>query len=271
MIMNYFECRFFYDSSSPSHVIVSWPLATALQAKGHKITMISVTHPPDAHPNITYIVPQHCKKEFEALLDSDFGLNNRLSGLSIPLFLMGPYIKVIMLNALYDSPDFMEWLESTEKVDLIFADTMPDIASGVAYKLKAKSILLDLFPIALEYLEAFGGPTEMVSTFEFAYETPQLTFGQRVMTTVVSGIIRICQRLGWILIDHINRKQFKTEEFPSLQDLSSNYSLVLYNGHFLEEHKRSLPPNYVSVSGLHVKDAHSPLSQVTFIYAKQTL
>jgi hypothetical protein len=247
--------------------MVSWPLATALEARGHKITMISVTNPPAIHPNITYIIPQNCKKKFEALIDSDFELKNRLSGLSIPLFLVGPYIKYIILDALYDSPEFMDWLESTEKVDLVFADSIPDIPAGVAYKLKAKSILLDLLP--LTFLETFGGPTEMISTVEFS--TPQLTFGQRVMATVVSGISRFCQKLGWIWMDHINRRKLKTEEFPSLQDLNSNYSLVMYNGHFLEERKRALPPNYVSVPGLHVKDTHSPLSKVNFIHVNQKL
>jgi len=153
-------------------------------------------------------------------------------------------------------------------VDLVVLDTNLDCGLGVAWSLRAKVVSLQLFGYFMETLDGLaggGGANEMVSNILFPYSNP-LSLLQRIKTTLAFLTNHVATKWwSWPKIEAVFRKYLPRqgeEEVPGIGSMIKNISLVLSNGHFLEDHKRPLPPSFVSVPGLHVKDVHSKLDEV---------
>jgi len=117
----------------------------------------------------------------------------------------------------------------------------------------------------LDALSGGGGASEMISNLLIPHNNP-LSLFQRIKTTLASLVNHIATRRMWRQIEDLFRKHLAVEEVPTIGEMMKNVSLVLSNGHFLEEHRRPLPPNFVSVPGIHVKETHSRLPEVYAIF-----
>jgi hypothetical protein len=240
-----------------------------LESKGHNVTFISVVPPPESSvpSNITIIVPQHAKEACNSLLNSRFGLDVRLSGVHIPLFMAIPYLKFLVCDAFLSSPDIQEWIDHASEaggVDLIIVDGAPECSVGLAHKLRSKQIVLYPICITFDLSQYLGPPLEMVSSFELPSNNP-LSFFQRVKIILASLVNEVSRPILFYWIDGLFQKHLKLKDNPNIQQLiRNNISLVLHNGHFLEQQKRSMPPNFVSISGVHIKETTNPLSKVLF-------
>jgi len=191
-----------------------------------------------------------------------FSLNARLSGWTIPLFLVGPYVKYSFLEALLSSPEVNEWLESKPNVDLIVSDLIWEFGVGIGRKLNSKVSLIQFIPLPWENLDVFGVPFQMVSNMEVPKLNP-LTFLQRVEYAVASLIDKLGAELGWIFMDKLHEKYLSVPGgVPKVKEMAEDISLVFHNAHPIEEHRKSLPPNFISLPGLHIVEKHNPLSQV---------
>ena len=62
----------------------------------------------------------------------------------------------------------------------------------------------------------------------------------------------------------IFREAFPEGEYPPLDELKRNVSLVLLNEHFTQSVPRPYVPNMIEVGGLQIKDKPSPLPEVIF-------
>jgi len=251
--------------ASPSHLVVSWPLVTALYNKGHQITVISPVKPPQSstpHQNVTVMHPKNLVDLYKKFTSDVFGLNTRLSGWTIPLFLVGSYVKYAVLEALLSSPEVNEWLESKPNVDLIISDVAWEFGVGIARQLNSKVSLIQVVPLPWDNFDVFGVPFQMVSSMDNPKLHP-LGFLQRVEYVVTSLIDKLGAELGWIFMDKLHEKYLSIPGgIPKVKEMARDISLVFHNGHPVEEHRKSLPPNFISLPGLHIVEKHNLLSQV---------
>jgi len=182
----------------------------------------------------------------------------------LPLYSFLPVLKGLGSQALFSSDEFQNWINSNPKLDLIIVDSLAEFGLVLANKFRSKVIVFSVTTFPMELLENLGVPEQVMSTIEreSRLEDRSSFFGRfkyeigRLVTSLLLPIGRY-----WMAY---NAKQYLNMEFLySLHEQLKNVSLVMYNGFPFEEHQKSLPPNFVSVGGIHIKEENSPLEKVS--------
>jgi hypothetical protein len=158
-------------------------------------------------------------------------------------------------KTLLNSPEFQSWINSSPKIDLIIFDIIPDCAVGISYKLNAKLIMYSTVAFYGK-MELFNVVDESVATYCDQPYKPNSSFLDRIKNTLLP--------LGWAYFDYQNMDNLESvlkdglniTNLPNIYDLYQNVSLVLMTGNYISKQPRSLPPMFVSVPALHLKETH---------------
>ncbi|ODN00662.1 UDP-glucuronosyltransferase 1-2 [Orchesella cincta] len=246
---------FFHGVATSSHRTAIWPLASALADLGHNITYIFAIDPlkrVGSHPKIEEIVPSKMvslNRDFVADFDINIRLENRVDEWLQNVFSFG----VTICEAFYDSPETQEWLSRPNlHYDLVLIDaSFGECSYGLVHKFKAKHIVFTPFVCGLVY-DTFGVVPESSSIPDpfFDFVPIQMTLMQRFWNTIAPLMWRY-NGLKYIeQLEPVVKNKLNLTDMPPIVELEKNTSLVFYNGHFVEEYPMSLPPMYVSYSGI---------------------
>lgn len=243
-------------STSYSHRVSSWPLVEALLAKGHQVTFIGPFQfsTDKQNPNVTDIVPKQLNTFMNEVINSNFDVTHRASGLTPKFVMVYDYICYEACRQLLLSEEMQTWLKSSPKIDLIYSDTVPECSYGLASKFKSKHALILPITFISKYFDAYGVPpeTSTIPDWDVTFRPP-LTFLGRAVGAMIPLIWRLSQTIYYFWYASLFRKYLDLDPVPQLDDIQANTSLILINGDFIEDYPRSFPPNVVKVPGLHVK------------------
>jgi hypothetical protein len=267
--------EFIFCSSSYSHRVVHWPIALALAEKGHKITFISPfgASPEMSSPNVTEIQPTNLKTFMDMVLQQNFDVNHRASGLIPPLFLVLDYFCFNACHEMYKSQEIKTWIASNPQVDLFVGDMLPDCSYGLAKKLGAKLVLFLPIPMVTKHFESFGWSAESstIPDYDVSRRTP-LTFLNRIVGTLLPLWYRMLEMM-------IYQPKYKTIYEKELglvtnlpaSDVQDMTSLIIINGNYISDYPRSYPPFIIKVYGIHIKKPgeHKQLDKVTYIHSER--
>ena len=212
-----------------------------------------------SHPQVTDLHIPELKDVMDWIL-SKFDINFRIYGIQPPVILTLEPISYAGCNAIHHSSAFQTWLQSTEKVDLIFSDTNPECGYGLAAKFGAKHAIFQTVPLFTKYYEAFGLSMETSSlpSWEMLQRRPPIPFLARVMAVILPPIWRLNQILFY---NFLYLSMFKETldlggkvRAPALFDMEASTSLLFLNGDFLEDYPRAYPPFVVKLPGIHIRD-----------------
>lgn len=255
---------------SYSHRLSSWPLLVDLANAGHNITVISpyVMKTPDAR--IKEYIPKVWQKTLGNWGDeTDFyglrkrGLHNRLW---LDMFWWG----VVACEALYEDQEFIEWMRSIEKVDLVILDTdFNECAYGMVKHWNAKLIQYSTSNVMGYYHDQFGLPDETSSITDTIMNFPpgkQMSFYQRF----INGLLPVAWLAAreWYYfpkLESVSRTGLakvtgkEVRELPSFSEIEKNSSLVFVTAHFSMSYQRSFPPNIVEIGGTFIAEKVDPL------------
>lgn len=110
----------FHHYASYSHPASSYPLASELAARGHKVSYISPFHNRNSNPNITEHVTRKLVEYINGFLEG-FDVNRRVNKDLDPLvnIFEVPYTAC---DILFKSPEFHNFMLENPKVDLVIID-----------------------------------------------------------------------------------------------------------------------------------------------------
>lgn len=262
---------------SYSHRVTTWPLAEALAEKGHQVTYITPYAPKHPNPKITEIVPKKMSEFVDATLNAELDINlriqHKMANLIDIIFMLGSEI----CKSLYASDEFKVWLDqavkntnsSKNKIDLFIIDNsaaIPECGVALAYKLKAKHIIIDTIPQMAHEYDIFGFSPETASVPELEMYLPQgetMTFMERVTNAITSIKYYYAFEEYYQSMDKIIRESLDLHDMPFIGDVVKwNTSLIFYTGDQITDYSRSLPPLYVNIAGIHAKSSNKPLPEV---------
>lgn len=247
---------FYHNIASYSHRVATYPLANALQKRGHQVTYISPFFPrgSNINPSITEVVPKELANTMQSMLDVDLDVNNRVyKRFDRMVHTFYPIAERGCKNLL-ESEELQEWTTKTTTVDLFILDNcMTECGVILAHKYKAKHIFFNVAAhIANEY-DMYGFAPESSAIPEMEIEPPQtpMTFLERVFNTLISIHFRYVHYNYVTDIDKMARKYLNDPSMPFLDDLVRNASLIFYTGDMVSEYPRSHPPQVVNVGGIY--------------------
>ncbi|CAL8110970.1 unnamed protein product [Orchesella dallaii] len=246
---------FFHGVSTASHRTAIWPLAEKLADAGHNVTYIfPVTKRLGSHPRIEEFAPSKMVPLIGDFV-SDFDINIRLNDQEMEWMRQAYSQSVVFCEAFYDSPEIQEWLARPDlHYDLVMLDALGECGYGLVHKFKAKHILF--VPLLAPFLhDGFGLMPETSSIPELSlhYKPTELTFFNRVSNTLMILFWRYSY-LDFIRnVEPVIKDKLNLTEFPPIAEFEKNTSLVLINNHWVEDYPISLPPMFVSFSGLGCK------------------
>lgn len=257
---------FYHHIASYSHRVSTYPLADALQKRGHQVTYISPFHPrgPYINRNINEVVPKEFASTIQKMLDVDLDINNRVHK-RFPRIVHSFYSTAeTACKQLLESPKLQSWTNKTKTVDLFILDNcMTDCAVILAYKYKAKHIFFNtVVHIGNEY-DLLGIPPESSAIPELEIEPPQtpMTFFERVFNTLISIHFRFVHYNYAKDVDRLGRDYLNDPEMPFLDDLARNASLVFYTGDLISDYPRSHPPQVINIGGIYCSTEKNELPQ----------
>ncbi|ODM90416.1 UDP-glucuronosyltransferase 1-8 [Orchesella cincta] len=244
---------FYHGIATSSHRTAIWPLASKLADMGHNLTYIfPVIKKIGSHPQIEEIIPSKLVPllaEYVSDFDINIRINNKTSEWTMSVFSRA----LEFCEAFYDSPEIQEWLHRPDlHYDLVFIDaSLGDCGYGLVHKFKAKHILF--YSSVLPYMfDAFGvvPETSSIPEFYFHKKPSDMSFLNRVVTTLSPFIFRYNVIEFGKTLHKVLLKKMNLTELPTLMEFQRNTSLVFLNHHFIEEYPISLPPMFISYSGL---------------------
>lgn len=260
---------FFHHIVTYSHRVVTWPLAEALSNRGHNVTYISPFYPKEPNPNITDVVPQKMAELVDNVLNQEFDISIRVRDEIDPILNFAFEFGYDTCEALFTSPEFIDWLKTDPKVDLLFADNcLPDCGIGLAHKLGAKYIQFDsVAPWPNEY-DSLGFLPESSAIPELEIKSPPVPmhFWTRLSNTLLSLRYRFWHYLYSIRIHALIRDSLDVPNMPFIGDLVRNVSLIFHTGDVFTDYARSFPPNVVNIAGIHCKESIKDLPEVSLYY-----
>jgi len=175
---------------------------------------------------------------------------------------MLPILSNDICSFIFQAEHTHKWIELEKSYDLFIVDSAwNECGIALSHVFHAKLILFSWHSNLLTWnLEAFGVTSEVASVPDPQYSS----------TTQPNYPISFLKRFHFILRSlrwHIYRNAFSffqvrkfciqnlgNEEFPGVREIEQNASVVLVNSNSVEEYARSLPPLFVQVGGVHIRD-----------------
>ncbi|CAL8093309.1 unnamed protein product [Orchesella dallaii] len=253
---------FFHPTGSYSHRVSLWPLVEKLVANGHHITFISVYPPKNPLPNVTEIIPEQMAKfANDYMQGGDLDITRRISGELEPCYDHGPRLGLYVCEKFLDDPVVIEWLGTEPKIDLFVVDWfVSDCILGLAHKLNAPFIFYAPTVMVAIYYETFGFLPDSAGIPDFEHHfTPPMSFWQRANNAIQPLIYKYKMAAYYEEMGNMIKEKMNLPDMPPLEDIIRNATLMMWSESVIEGYPHSLPPNWITVGGMHCKENTDPL------------
>ncbi|XP_021956809.1 UDP-glucuronosyltransferase 1-7C [Folsomia candida] len=253
---------FFFGLSSYSHRIIAWPLVESLAARGHNVTFVSPF--PSKSPNpagVTDYVPKSMVPWLVFDEKAPF-FKDRVAGrIEWNWFTLLDH-GINLCTTIFNDTNFVDFVKNT-KFDMVVVDALAnECAYGWTYLHGSKLVLFNTANPFPWYVDTIGFPDEASwipdQTFHPSPPASLSFLGriQGVFTPMYYTFLR--ENFYFPALEKIFREKL-APDFPSASDFEKSTSLVLANTHYGEDFARPLPPNVVSVGGMHCAEKTKPL------------
>ncbi|CAG7836479.1 unnamed protein product [Allacma fusca] len=259
-ITNAASILIFIGLSSHSHRVAIQPLATKLAERGHDVTVFSPIKPEIPNPKIKEFCTQQLINLNEQVVKDAGDATRRLRDKNFDPFGGNVLFDVLfgIVESMLNDEEFLKWLNSS-KFDLIIHDHPgKEFIYAFAHHIKAK--IIAFAPGAVQLPSDFD-------TFGYSIESWFLGFCTNPYWFIPDRVFNAVDTILWHLayqdyyltkVEALARKQFNFG-FPPLLDLLKRTDFSFLNDHFSAAFARPLPPNVVSVGGMHVQDSNGTL------------
>lgn len=240
-----------------------WPLIEALTEKGHHVTFISAYPSKNPHPGVFDYVPKKLQKWWEETEGEMDLYQLRKNGMLLSFWFTAPYFGIEVCTKLYEDPEALEWVRSSN-FDLVFIDSfMNECAYGLAHAFNAKTIVLSTTTLFPWFYDISGIPDDSswASTdCSFGFPARDMNFLQRTLNALLPVVWKLIREL-WYLpkLEEITKEGLQLESVPSFSELEKNTSLTFLTAHYSQEFPRAVPPNVVNIGGLAITGKLEPL------------
>ncbi|XP_055610277.1 UDP-glycosyltransferase UGT5-like [Uranotaenia lowii] len=250
-----------FPTTAKSHYIIGSSLMKALAKKGHEVTVVSPfpqSKPLKNYRDITTTIVWEAVKPFSSNM-LEFAQKGMLDTIK-STYGFGHAV----VNGTLNDPAVVELIASKEHFDLIVLEIfMNDAMLGFVHHFNVPCIGVSTFGASKWTNDLVGNiaPPSYVPN-PFLGFTDHMTFAQRLMNTVMSGVE--------ILVENVMDKPVQTEFYqqafpdpkPSLDELKKTaVSAVLLNNHFSISYPRPYVTGMIEVGGMHVNRVASPLPE----------
>lgn len=256
---------FFHPTGTYSHRVSVWPLVEKLVANGHHITFISAYPPKDPLPNVTEIIPESMAQYINDYLQGgDLDISRRVNGEMEHCYDNAPGMGILSCEKFLDDPSIKAWLKTEPKFDLFVVDWfLSECILGMVYKAKAPFIFYAPSVMVAIFYETFGFLPDSAGVPDFEYHfTPPMNLWQRAINAIQPIIWKYKMNAYYDKIGELIREKMDLPDLPPLVDIVRNASLMLWSESFVEGYAHTLPPNWITVWGMHCKEKPDPLPAV---------
>uniref|UniRef100_A0A2P2I7E1 UDP-glucuronosyltransferase n=2 Tax=Hirondellea gigas TaxID=1518452 RepID=A0A2P2I7E1_9CRUS len=234
--------------SSRSHRNVFMPLATALAARGHKVTMLSNHEAPDQNPKIKYI--RHNLDHFKEEEMDMFAVQKNPS----KIFDIFTTVFPLIARDIYDVPVVKELYNKRSEFDLFIVDA---IFNEGSYPFVYGKNFIVLCPGLLDPSQSavVGNLLNPAYVPNMLADYPRpYSFITRVKNIFFSLVLPITWRKSIVTpVEAVLKKRFPN--LPPLLEIERNQSLTLINSHFSLGIPLPLLPSQVEIGGMHLRPA----------------
>lgn len=244
---------FLLPIATKSHKNCFDPLIEALAERDHNITVVAPLKFKTPLPNVREIVPVPFS-EINPYVTSGDPFERRKEG-KIGFFLNwdSSFLEGIC-DKLYRNEEILEMLK-TDSYNVIIVNTfMNGCSVGMVHALQAPHIYLITMPGMNAMVQKTGlyFPPSFVPN-SFAPFSDRMSFKERVLNFIAEYFMIINAKLSW---NHYLSKMYQDhlgEDFPTINEIDKNVSLILMNSHFSMTYPRPLLPDVVEVGGMHTR------------------
>lgn len=256
---------FLFPLATKSHKNVFEPLIVALAERGHNLTVLTPLKLSNSHSNVREIVPVPFNEIGWGASSNDPFEDRKQGKINFFLNWNTTFIQVAC-NKIYQRQEVQELLKNERGTfDVIVVNAlMNGCAVGMVHALQAPHIYLITMP-AMNFLVKKAGlhyPPSFVPN-SFAPFGDKMNFKERVLNYVADQFMNIMGKISWnkyyskMYQDHLGA------DFPNINEIDQNLSLVLTNSHFSLSYPRPVQPDVVEVGGMHTRPP-KPLPKVSF-------
>lgn len=158
-------------------------------------------------------------------------------------------------------------MKSNQKFDLFFLGyNINDMMLGLAGNFRIPTVIFSTIPPMKALRDMIGNPTSAASAPLFKETSTRFEydfidrFGQFIAFTVEFCLTTY---VNHFYFDTFYNKHFPaSKNFPTLDEVRKNVSLIMTNTHFAEGNIRPALPNLIEVGGAHIKETANPLPKV---------
>lgn len=247
---------------SHSTRISMWPLMEALADKGHNVTYLAPFASSDDSEKTSKVKPFIPKKWLQVLgsWDQQMGFYEIRKNNMLPLMWYGlRHMGVLSCQSLYEDEEFLEWIKTSPKFDLVIAEgSANECAYGLVRLWNAKLAIYSTTTALPWMIDQYGFPDETSSVSDTILNYPlweEMTFVQRFINAVCPLIFGLTWEYEYLpKLEEITRKGLglgkeQSEQLPGFMDVGRSASLVYLTTHFSIDFPRSLPPHMVEIGG----------------------
>lgn len=256
---------------SYSHRLSMWPYIEDLAEAGHNITFLCPFVHKKPNPKVYDYEPQLWSSRLGDWNDHINFFELRRGGRQAKLWAQMPFFGIFACESLYEDEQFIKWMKTTEKFDLVIVDTLfNECAYGMVHHWNSKLIVYSTASVTSWYQDQFGLPDETASVTDPMFGFPsgkEMTFLQRFLNGM-APLVWTAARDWWYLpkLEDISRTGLEKVtgkkgrvEFPSFGEIEKNANLVFVTHHHSMSYPRSFPPNMIGIGGVTIPEVMGSL------------
>ncbi|XP_037931782.1 UDP-glycosyltransferase UGT5-like [Teleopsis dalmanni] len=249
----------FFPGPSKSHFLIHSSIADALGRAGHNVTVLSVV------PNVNKNGKYNFIHINSSTYTDDFAtemINNPQPAYKLMSHMLSNIME--MANETMGHPTMQEFLKNHKKSSfdlIIYGYFMNEFHFGLSAHFDCPTVVSFMIQPMLFLNDLVGNPEQIsyVPTMLSSLKQP-LTFLGRVQNFLASMLEN---SLMMPLLNYENNKYYRTyfpaDQYPSLDEVKKNISLVFTNHHFSQGPIRPNVPAMVEIGGIQIKEKPDPL------------
>ncbi|EDS44591.1 UDP-glucuronosyltransferase 2B18 [Culex quinquefasciatus] len=246
---------FLQSLASKSHHIWNKQIFERLYDNGHNLTILSFEEEPSVPGKTFLMVRGLMDKVMQEYGGAEWDVTVEQSAIVNVFFLYDFYERASRHLAQEEAIHRLLAYPRSFKFDLIIHDfTMghfllgfvdyfgnPPLVSVTAFNIPSHTPDLSDAPVHPSYMPHYA------SSFG-----SQMNFVERAKNTLYWTLDHVCRNYIYMTSEDRRVKQLFGPDAPSVKDVEKRSDIILVNGHFSMDYYQLLPPNVISVAGLHV-------------------
>jgi len=225
----------------------------ALAGKGHNVTVLSPIPSKKSIPNLHEILTVDLAEFMSSRekLENIFEMKERNAWITPTHFVD---MAVDLCGHTLEQPHVVALQQ--ESFDLILMPMLyNECSAAYGHLFNVSTILISPMSVVGHISSIYGNPSP-VSFVPNAFTgfSDSMAFFQRVLNLLTEGMIRGIYHFRYVpALEFTYREKFKSPNFPSIEDILKNSSLILSNTHVSLSKPRPLLPDIIEVGGMHCR------------------